>query len=153
MALSFTWQSPVVIHDVLKVFFTSIIDDEGSWAGQALGNFSTTCWIWIPGQAANLEQQQVWPVDRCLCALALTHRSDGPPRCLHHQSLPLLSCCRFPRSFCDCTSSGRSQAHSQLPSSWDPRPLLPLIVGVGDHVLWHVPILVLNLTVSCSFTQ
>lgn len=35
-------QSPVAIHYVLNVSFTSIIDDEGSYAGQALGNFSIT---------------------------------------------------------------------------------------------------------------
>lgn len=104
-------------------------------------------------QAANPGQQQVWPVDGCLCPLALTRRSDRPPRCLPHQSLSFLSCCQLPLSFCDCTSSGRSQAPSQLPSSWDSHPLPPAMVGAGDHVLWHVPIIVLTLTISCSFMQ
>lgn len=54
LALSSTPQSPVVIHDVLKFSFTSIIDDEGSWAGQTLGNFSTTSWIWMTGKQQTL---------------------------------------------------------------------------------------------------
>lgn len=41
---------PVVTHAVIKVYLTVIIDDEVSWAEQALSNFSITDWIWIPGK-------------------------------------------------------------------------------------------------------
>lgn len=54
-----------------------------------------------PRSQASSKQQQVWPVDGCLCALALTNGSDWPPRCLPHQSLSLLSCCQLPLSFRD----------------------------------------------------
>lgn len=58
---------------------------------------------WHPGSRsqASSKQQQVWPVDGCLCALALTNGSDWPPRCLPHQGLSLLSCWELPLSFHD----------------------------------------------------